>query len=75
MGPGRGGGASALGCHLYPLYDDLTRLNYMKMKAIGQDERVQACWSVGGQIRFRLVDSEIVKKVSSINEPLDKILR
>ena len=78
-GSGRGGGASAgpgwTGRHLYPLYDDLTRTNYVKMKSISQDERVQACWSVGGQIHFRLVDSDVVKKVISIHDPIEKILR
>jgi uncharacterized protein YoxC len=77
-GPGRSGGGGAserTGRHLYPLYDDLTRANYMRMKTIGQDERVQACWSVGGQIRFRLQDSEAIRKVTSILDPLDKILR
>jgi uncharacterized protein YoxC len=73
---GRGGGGSErLGKLLYPLFDDLTRINYAKMKAIGNDERVQACWSVGGQIRFKLHDSDVVKKVNSVFDPLDKIIK
>jgi uncharacterized protein YoxC len=77
-GSGRGSGGAGqerTGRLLYPLYDDLTRANYMKMKAIGQDERVQACWTVGGQIRFKLHESEVVKKVGSILDPIDKILK
>ena len=45
------------------------------MRAISQDKRVQACWTVSGQIRFRLQDSSEVKKVTNIHDPLDKILR
>lgn len=59
----------------YPLYEDLTKLNLAKMRAIAQDERVQACWTVSGQIRFRLQDSSEVKRVTNIHDPLDKILR
>jgi len=70
-----GGGQERQGKLLYPLYDDLTRINYAKMKAIGNDERVQACWTVGGQIRFKLHDSEVVKKVVSVFDPIDKILK
>jgi hypothetical protein len=76
-GGGRGGQASGSerpGRFSYPLYDDLTKLNLNKMRAIQQDERVQACWSVNGQIRFKLHDSNVVQKVLSIHDPLDKIL-
>ena len=43
----------------YPLYDDLIyeviyEANLAKIKAIGQDERVQACWSVNGRVRFKV---------------------
>jgi uncharacterized protein YoxC len=74
-GRGAGGSGERTGRHLYPLFDDLTRLNYAKLKAIGQDSRVQACWSVGGQLRFKLHNSEEVKKVTSILDPVEKILR
>jgi len=59
----------------YPLYDDLTQANLAKMCAISQDDRVQACWTVNGQIKFKLKGSEVVKKVSSIYDDLDVILK
>jgi archaellum component FlaC len=59
----------------YPIYEDLTKVNLAKMRAIAQDERVQACWTVSGQIRFKLQDSSEVKRVNNIHDPLDKILR
>jgi len=76
-GGGDGGGSRSerLGRFRYPLYEDLTKTNLAKMRAISQDERVQACWTVNGQIRFRLNDSNEVKRVTSIHDPLDKILR
>jgi len=84
-GGGRGGGADGqgngdgsgrrLGRFKYPLYDDLSKPNLAKMRSIAQDERVQACWTVNGQIRFKLKNSETVKKVNSILDPLDKILK
>ena len=59
----------------YPLYDDLTKLTLHKMRAISQDERVSACWTVNGRIHFKLQDSDAVRKVGSIQDPLDVILR
>jgi len=41
----------------YVVVDDLTRLNYVKMRELAADERVLACWSVGGQLRLRLRDN------------------
>jgi len=72
---GAGEGSERRGRFRYPLYDDLTKVNLAKMRAISQDERVQSCWSVNGQIRFKLRDSNAVKKVTSIHDPLDKILK
>jgi len=72
--PGREGEVR-LGRFLYPLYDDLTKPTLHKMKAISQDERVSACWTVNGRIHFKLRDSEAVRKVVSIQDPLDVILK
>jgi len=70
-----GGGHEGPGRYRYPLYDDLTKANLAKLRAISQDSRVQACWSVNGQIRFKLKDSNVVKKLNSVLEPLDDILK
>ena len=64
-----------MGRYRYPLYDDLTKANLSKMRAISQDDRVLACWTVNGQIRFKLKSSNVVKKVTSIFDPLDVILK
>ena len=74
-GGGAGGGSEGAGRFKYPLYDDLTQLNLAKMRAISQDDRVQACWTVSGQIKFKLKNSETIKKVSSIHDDLDTILK
>jgi len=69
------GQESGRGRFAYPLYDDLTKPTLNKMRAIGQDDRVQACWTVNGKIHFKLKDSESVRKVVSIQDPLDTILK
>jgi hypothetical protein len=75
-GTGReAGGSERGGRFLYPLYDDLTKANLAKMRAIAQDDRVQSCWTVGGQIKFKLKDSNAVRKVVSIHDDLDTILK
>ena len=76
-GEQEGGSSSGqgVGRYRYPLYDDLTKANLAKMRAIAQDERVLACWSVNGQLRFKLKESNVVKKVTSILDPVEVILR
>ena len=62
------------GWYTYPFHEDLTRHNFNKMKALGADTRVQSCWSVNGQLRYRLVDSQDVKRVTNINSSVEAIL-
>jgi hypothetical protein len=73
---GAAGGAreDPRGRYCFPLYEDLTRANLMKMREITADSRTQACWSVNGQLRFKLVNSDIVRKVGSVLDSLDTIL-
>jgi hypothetical protein len=59
---------------MYQIYDDLTRANFSKMRAIGNDSRVDQCWAVNGQLRFRLKDSQEILKVNSIYDSLEDIL-
>jgi hypothetical protein len=75
-GGAAGGDASSdgRGRYCFPLYEDLTRANLAKMKAIAADSRTQSCWSVNGNIRFKLVNSQVVRKVACILDSLDTIL-
>ena len=56
------------------IYDDLTRVNFQKMKAIGDDKRVDSCWSANGQLKFKLVGSQQVRNVSSVFASIDEIV-
>jgi len=60
---------------LYPIYEDLTRDTYVKMLELSRDTRVAACWSVGGQLRYRLnSDPTTTVKVKSVFAPISEIL-
>jgi hypothetical protein len=73
---GGGGGPEGRGKYRFPFYEDLTRTTFLKMRAIAKDERVKACWSSKGQIRFVLhSNAEEVKKIVSVLDPLDMILK
>jgi len=75
-GGGGGGGDEERGRFLYPIYEDLTKTTFQKMRAISQDSRVKACWTVKGQIRFTLNrDVNEVKRVTSLLDSLDSILK
>ena len=70
------GGFEGRGRYLYPLYEDLTRATFLKMRAITNDERVKACWTIKGQIRFVLHKNEKdVRRVQSLLTLLDDILK
>jgi hypothetical protein len=70
------GGFEGRGKYLYPLYEDLTRTSFQKMRAIAKDSRVKACWTVKGQIKFILHSKpEEVKKVNSLLDSIESILK
>jgi len=58
----------------HPFYEDLTTTNFLKMRAIAKDPRVMACWSVAGQLRFRLNNEERICKVANIYDTTDHII-
>jgi Spy/CpxP family protein refolding chaperone len=62
------------GRYTFPFHEDLTRANYHKMKALGADTRVHSCWSYNGQLRYRLVNSQEVKRVQSNLMSVEAIL-
>jgi hypothetical protein len=44
------------------------------MREVAADERVAACWSANGQLRYRLVDDPTVRKIANPLDPIEKIL-
>jgi hypothetical protein len=63
------------GRYLFPFFEDLTKINFSKMRAIAAHEGVAACWSSRGNIKYKLKDSESVKSVRNVFDPIEKILR
>ena len=59
---------------LYPIFEDMTCDAFQLMRALASHEQVHSCWCYGGQLRFRLVDSEIIQRVKSIYDPIEKII-
>ena len=52
----------------------MTRDAFQLMRALASHEPVHSCWCYGGQLQFRLVDSEIIQRVKSIYDPIEKII-
>jgi hypothetical protein len=70
------GGFEGRGKYTFPLYEDLTRATFKKMRAIAEDSRVKACWSVKGQLKFVLHSNpNEIRKVAFLLDPLDSILK
>ena len=63
------------GRYLFPFFEDLTKLTFTKMRAIADHPEVVACWSTGGQLRYKTKDSLLVKRVSNILDPVEKIVK
>jgi hypothetical protein len=61
--------------YLFPFHDDLTRDTFNKMKQLQSDPRVHSCWSTGGSLRYRLVDCNVIRRVSSVYLANDDILK
>jgi len=58
----------------HPFFEDLTTANFRKMRAIAGDKRVLSCWSVAGQLRFRLHGEDRVRKVHNIFATVEAII-
>jgi FtsZ-binding cell division protein ZapB len=58
----------------YLIFEDLTGLSFRKMREVAADERVAACWSANGQLRYRLVDDPAVRKIANPLDSVEKIL-
>ena len=56
--------------HLYPFFDDLTRAAAHKLSELKASESVHSAWSINGQIRYKLKNSDQVLRVKSVHEPL-----
>jgi hypothetical protein len=71
----RGAQRAEGGRFVYPFFEDLTRVNFDKLRAISNHQDVQSCWSVGGSIRFKLKNSDTVHKVKSVYASVDDIIK
>ncbi len=64
--PRKTSGASGRKDFCFPFFEDLTRENFTQLQLLKKNPRVSACWTVNGQIRYRLGDSVNVIKVNSL---------
>ncbi len=62
------------GKFMYPIYEDLTKANFLKLRALGQHEKVQSCWSVNGSLKFKLKDNDTVRRVKSVYDTVENII-
>jgi hypothetical protein len=62
------------GRYSFPFYEDLTRAAFHKMRALNSNSWVQSCWSISGQLRIKLANSNTVKQVQSVFDSVDKII-
>ena len=61
----------------FPIHEDMTRDAFQLMRAINAHDDVLACWSSGGQLRFRLKGEENtnrIHRVFSVYEPVIAIV-
>ena len=65
----------SLGKFAFPIYEDLTRANFSMMRELSDHEDVLSCWSVAGSLRFRLKNETVVRKVKSVFDSVESILR
>jgi len=58
----------------YLVFEDLSPANFQQLRTIAADkDRVKSVWSFGGQLRFKLHNSETVHKVKSLADTVDSI--
>jgi hypothetical protein len=55
----------------HPFFEDLTTATFSLYRSFHSSPDVQSVWSMNGQIRFRMKDSEFVHKVQSLSDTVD----
>lgn len=70
-----GGAALRAGRFLYPIYEDLTRATFHKMRELTASGLVESCWTVNGIIKFKTKNSTVIRKVKSVYDSLENIIR
>jgi hypothetical protein len=68
-------GASSTARYKFPYYEDLTHDTFSKMREIARSDKVSACWSVGGNLRYKLVGSTEFIRVKSVYDDINTILK
>jgi hypothetical protein len=58
----------------YSIFEDLTGITFRQLKEFKKSENVQSAWTVNGTIKFKLINSDTIHKVSSIHETIDDFL-
>ena len=46
------------GRYVFPFFEDLTKMNFTKMRDIAAHPTVAACWSSRGHLRYKLMNSQ-----------------
>lgn len=59
-------GRASSGALVCPIYEDLTRLNYAKLRSVAAEKKVEAAWTTNGVIRYKLAGDNTIKRVSSV---------
>ena len=68
------GSKPSLGKLAYPIFEDLTKDNFAKMRELAEHQSVLSSWTVAGSIRFRLKNETTVRRVKSVYDSVDIIL-
>ena len=55
----------------HPFFEDLTRANFAKLTSIKQHEEVTSAWTVNGNIRFKIRNSEITYKINKLSDSVE----
>jgi len=59
----------------YSIFEDLSPATHTVFRSVSEDIRVKSAWSYGGQIRFKLHDSEFVYRMKSLTDTVDSVMK
>lgn len=69
-----GGLSLRAGKFLFPIYEDLTRPTFFKLRALAASDLVDSCWTVNGVIRFKAKNSNEIRKVKCVYSSVEDII-
>jgi outer membrane murein-binding lipoprotein Lpp len=59
----------------FAIFEDLSPGNHALLRSFIEDKRVKSAWSYNGQIKFKLLNSDVIYRAKSLGDTVDSVVK